>query len=129
MRVSPEWISRKENKEADRLANLGSKNPTHIDFGYNIAKVGKPLGKRGNTPNLFEKNKHVLIRIYKKDGMISKTDQRCKIRFEIIDLKRGVPLERCYAYSDENIYIELHRGHEYILNISDGNIIEIIEEL
>ena len=129
MQISPEWIPREENKEADILANLGSKNPTHTDFGYNPGKVGSPLGKRGKSPNLFEENRHVLVRIYKGDGMISGVDQRCKIRFEVLDYGGGNLLGKYYAYTNENIYTELHRGHEYILNICDGNIIEIIEDL
>lgn len=127
MSVWPVWISREDNKDADGLAKQAAKHPTHKDLGFNPGRVGKPVGERAGSPNLFEKNEHALVRIYKGDGMVSKTDAKCKIRFELLETSKRKSLGRFYAYVCEDLYHDLHRNHEYILSFEDGEIIEIIE--
>jgi len=130
LQILPTWISRDYNKEADTLARQGAKNSTHTDFGYNPGKVGKSIsGSSSSAPTLYDKNQHTLIRVYRGDGQISKTDSRCKIRFEIMDEENNGIFTKYYAYAEQKIYHRLNRTHEYVVNIIDGNIIEIIEEL
>lgn len=127
MRVSPIWIERESNRKADVLAKRGAKNPTHSDFGYNPGRVGRPLGERGQSPELLSKDEDLHVRIYKGDGLVSKNDERCKIRFELIGTG-GAPIGRYFAYVSKDIYPNLHRNHEYLLSFSNGNIVDILKE-
>lgn len=128
MRVSPQWISRKENKEADALAKEAAKLPTHEDFGFNPGKVGTSISEEVGSPDLYEKGGHVLVRIYKGDGMLSKATQQCKIRFDVLEYSDGPSLGKYYAYVDIATYRDLHRSYKYVLNIQSGVIVSIEEE-
>jgi len=127
LRIYPNWIPREKNKEADRLANLGSSNPTHTDFGYNSGRVGTSIGSSRKAPIFYkEKNENICIRIYKGDG--EKSKDKCKIRFQIVSGDQTSE-SKYYAYASTLIYLELHRMHRYTVNISDGFIRSIVEEL
>ena len=126
LRIYPNWIPREENKEADKLANMGSRNPLYKDFGYNPGKTGTSIGKDGKAPSFYkESNESLHIRVYKGDG--EKAKNKCKIRFQIVS-NAVISTQKYYAYTSSPIYSKLNRWHEYIISINSGFIESIVKE-
>lgn len=127
LRIYPNWIPGENNKEADKLAKLGSKSPLYKDFGYNHGRVGASVGSDRRGPVFYkESNEDLCIKIYKGDG--EKAKNKCKIRFQIVS-DGEISADKYYAYTSSPIYSKLHRWHEYLVNINNGFIKSIIKEL
>lgn len=127
LRIYPNHIDRENNKEADRLATFGAKNPGYTDFGYNPGRIGKSKGGKGRATSLYgSDHKNLKIRVFLVSGQV-RNSNLCKVKFEIVESEGKFSSEKYHIWVSSDIQRDLHRTYEYVVNTGDGRIIEIIE--
>ncbi len=53
LRTFPNWISRENNKIADKLAKQAGKSPSYTDFGFNPGRISASVGDNRQAPHFL----------------------------------------------------------------------------
>ena len=120
VRVEVKLIPRRSDdgaKEVDRAAKAAGRLPTHVDWGFQKGKIGRPKNNSKKSAPLYPAaGQTPIIRPYKSD-MASKEIQL--FRFEVWDDIRIMFFDKFQAYTDNVIGNELHRQNVYQVRMND----------
>lgn len=132
--VEVKWIPRRSDEGAkvvDTTAKAAGRMPSHVDWGFQKGKIGRPKNNaKGSAKLVVARGQQLVIMPYKSD--IARRDVQL-FRFEIWDESRRMFFEKGTAYASNEIGDRLHRGNVYRVQMNDEprypKIVEILEEL
>jgi ribonuclease HI len=120
VRIEVRLIPRRSDegaKEADRTAKAAGRLPSHVDWGFQKGKIGRPKNNSKKAAHLYPAaGQTPIIRPYKSD-LVRREIQLFK--FEVWDEGKKMFFDKFEAYADNAIGNEIHRQNVYQVRMND----------
>lgn len=120
VRIEVKLIPRRSDEGAkivDRVAKAAGKLPSHVDWGFQKGKIGRPKNNSKRAAQLYPAaGQKPIIRPYKSDW--ARRDIQL-FKFEVWDEGRKMFFDKFEAYTDNAIGNEIHRQNVYQVQMND----------